>query len=330
MNKRTGLSLGEVILIASILMIVFVVLISPLRTGDGRASRKAASAQNNRQMALSAIMYSGDYDDRIPITINGPLARMQNVADGMLTVNSPSAGTQDLASNDAAGGERADAWPLLLIPYIKSRGLFTDPGRADIHNIWSMPAKAKTEPGYDAEGATFRNQNRFPFYGVNYMYLAPLRIPKNKRALPNAINYAVSETHKFSDADDPSGTVFFTESQHSMLDTTRGFFVINAPGMWPAFEKNKDGYVTFWTGTAGSGDWSGAKATASTNFVYTGYNNGCNVSFLDGHVKYFHTALLAAGTDYLTASPQSDGSGARIVDKTHYLWNLSNKNFYGM
>ena len=165
---------------------------------------------------------------------------------------------------------------------------------------------------------------------MNYMFVSPLRVPKDKRGLSNAVKYAVSESHKFAEADDPSGTVFFTESQHSSTDLTRGFFVVNAPGMWPAFARNKGGYVAFWNGDAGSGDWSGAKATDSTNFVYTGYNKGCNATFLDGHVKYFHAALLAAGTDYTTASPKTDGSGARIIDKKHYLWNLSDKNYYGI
>jgi prepilin-type processing-associated H-X9-DG protein len=139
-----------------------------------------------------------------------------------------------------------------------------------------------------------------------------------------------ASSSKAADADDPSGTVFFTESQHSMTDTTRGFFVINAPGMWAAFAKNKDGYVAFWNGTAGSGDWSRENATSSTNFVYLGYNGGCNATFLDGHVSYYHDLALAAGTDYSSATPKSDGSGATIIDKTHYLWNFSDKNYYGM
>src|SRR6185369_11283539 len=117
--------------------------------------------------------------------------------------------------------------------------------------------KTVHEKDYDREGATYRNQNRFPFFGVNYMYLSPLRIPKDKRKLPDAVNYAVSEAHGFEEADDPSGTVYFTESQRAPDDATRGFFVVNAPGMWPAFAGNKNGYVAFWSGTAGSGDWVG-------------------------------------------------------------------------
>ena len=175
-------------------------------------------------------MYGGDYDDTIPLTTNGWLSRMQDVGDRLktdkgnvhLTVNSPAPGTQDFPAKDAAGGQRTDAWPLLVMPYIKSRGLFISPQRGDLHNIWSHEARPSTDPDYDPDGATYRNQNRFPMYGMNYMFCSPLRVPKNKRGLSDAINYAVSESHTFTEADDPSGTVFFTDSQRALDDPTRG------------------------------------------------------------------------------------------------------------
>ena len=177
--------------------------------------------------------------------------------------------------------------------------------------------------------------------GMNYMFLSPLRIPAAYRKRANAVNYAVSESHTFISADDPSGTVFFTESQRTPWDNSRGFFVVNAPGMWEAFAKGKNGLVAFWTGTAGSGDWVGTetacadfvtpcpKPIKSANFVYTGYSDGCNASFLDGHVKYYKTFALASGTDYGAATAKADGSGARIIDKSKYLWNFDN-NYYGL
>lgn len=335
MNKQAGLSLAETILIAAIVMIVFAVLFVPLTSQGGyRMAKRAASAQNNRQVALAGIMYGMDYNDVMPLTTNGWLSRMQNVRDGDKTVDCPAPGTQDFPAKGAAGGQRTDAWPMLLQPYIKSRGLYTNPYLADVHNIFSSPVKAVKDAGYDPEGATYRNQNRFPFYGMNYMFVSPLRIPKSKRGLPDAVNYAVSESHKFTEADDPGATVFFTESQRSMTDHTRGFFVINAPGMWPAFANNKNGYVAFWTGTAGSGDWVGLPKP-STNFVFTQFESrvGCNATFLDGHVKFMTPAAITIGTDYLTAAAGAQGhsgSGAKIIDKSKYLWNLTDKNFYGL
>lgn len=297
-----------------------------------------------RQHALAAIMYSADYNDVIPVTVNGWLCRMQNVKDSEKTINCPAPGTQELAATDAAGGRRTDAWPLLLLPYIKSRGMYVGPGRADPHNIWGKPAMWVREEGYDSAGATYRNQNRFPFFGMNYMFLAPLRVPKERRSGAHPMNYAVSVPHKYEDADDPSGTVFFLQSQRSLIDETRGSFVVNAPGMWKAFSNNKDGYVALDTGTRGGGDWVGTLTACgddtwpcehpikSSNFAYT-VNDGCDVSFLDGHVKYMKVPFLMAGTDYQTAIAGSQGdpdSGAKIIDKRKYLWNLTDKNFYGM
>src|SRR5579885_1038124 len=150
MEKRAGFTLMDVGFIALILAlvgilgIVIATLYRPWRTGDGHRS----SAQNNRQIALAGIMYGGDYDDALPVTTNGWLCRMQNIPDNALTKNCPAPGTQDLPANDAAGAERTDAWPLLVMPYIKSRGLYVDPGRGDAHNIWSSAAKAANEKDY--------------------------------------------------------------------------------------------------------------------------------------------------------------------------------------
>src|SRR5438552_15676381 len=109
MNKRAGLALGEIILIAAILMLVFIVLMYPMYRPARHRPMRSASAQNNRQMALAGIMYGSDYDDTITVTTNGWLCRMQDVGDRVktdkgnvhLTVDCPAPGTQDLPAADA-------------------------------------------------------------------------------------------------------------------------------------------------------------------------------------------------------------------------------------
>ena len=340
--KQAGQITFAGVILAVTIMVALVIFCYPLVTRRGEGTPKAASAQNCRQMALAGIMYGADYDDTIPVTINGWLCRMQNITDKQKTVNCPAPGTQDFVAK-AAGGARTDAWPILLYPYIKSRELFVIPDVEDAHHIWSSDPHATTDKGYDPEGATYRNQDRFPFYGVNYMFLSPLRIPKGYRHRPDAMNYAVAEAHTFTEAIDPSNTIYFVESQRSMDDATRGFFVVNAPGMWKAFATNKDGYVAFSTGGAGSGDWVATNTACADLDVlpcpqhkaWNGYVNmqilhsGDNASFLDGHVRYYKWANLAQGTDYQTAIANSDGSGAQIVDKKKYLWSLD-KNHIGL
>jgi len=332
--KRKAFTLIELLVVIAIIAILAAILF-PVFAQAKKAAKKAASAQNNRQIALADIMYGADYDDTICVMVNGPYRNLLNARDGV---------------NTSYGAGRTDAWPLLLIPYIKSRGLFVDPGRADSHSIFSSPAHATNDANYDGLGATYRNQSRFVFYGVNYLFDSPLLIPSNKLADATPTDFMTGEAHTFTEADDPSGTVFYTESQRGFvpttstdvigqLDTTRGFFGVNAPGLWEVLVPSTVAYVIFWDGTNCSGDWCGDMNPAvvgrqkNTNYVYIGYNDGANATFLDGHVKYLKDAALASGTDYLGSTPQDGGSGyfgggANITDKVHYLWNLTD-NYYG-
>src|SRR5436853_2988725 len=195
--KRKAFTLIELLVVIAIIAILAAILF-PVFAQAKKAAKKAASAQNNRQIALADIMYGSDYDDTIAIMINGPYRDLRNVRDGV---------------NTAYDEGRTDGWPLLVLPYIKSRGLYVDPGRADTHNIWSSPAHASADAGYDGLGASYRNQSRFSFYGVNYLFDSPLLIPANKMSDATPTDFMAGEAHTFTEADDPSGTVFYTESQ---------------------------------------------------------------------------------------------------------------------
>ncbi len=325
---RKAFTLVELLTVIAIIAVLAAMLF-PTFAQAKRAAKRAASLQNNREMALANLMYSSDYDDMICIMINGNWRSLKNVNDGVLTMY---------------GEQRTDAWPLLVLPYIKSRGLFIDPSRGDAHGIYASP------PSISSANATYRNQNRFPMYGVNYLFLSPLVIPASKMSDATPTDFMVSDAHSFSEADDPAGTAFYTESQRSyiptsnsdpigVLDSTRGFFGVNAPGLWEVLVSSTVPYVIFWTGTNCSGDWCGDADPTTTgrqtreNFTYMGFIQGCNVSFLDGHVRFYKATNLAAGTDYLASTPQDGGSGyfgggANIIDKEHYLWNLTS-NYYG-
>jgi prepilin-type N-terminal cleavage/methylation domain-containing protein/prepilin-type processing-associated H-X9-DG protein len=332
--KRKAFTLIELLVVIAIIAILAAILF-PVFAQAKKAAKKAASAQNNRQVALASIMYGGDYDDTIPVFINGPYQALQNLHDGQI---------------HSSGFERTDGWPLLTMPYIKSRGLFVDPGRGDINSIWAGPTLRSGDAGYVATANTYRNQSRFPMYGVNYLFVSPLHIPSSKMTDPTPTNWMVGESHTFTEADDPAGTIFYTESQRGygattstdnlgVLDATRGFFGVDAPGLWGVLAASSIQYVIFWAGTYCSGDFCGDADSATqgrqkrTNFVYIGYNDGANATFLDGHVKYMKDNQLASGTNYLSSTPQDGGTGyfgggATITDKTHYLWNLTD-NYYG-
>jgi hypothetical protein len=281
------------------------------------------SLQNVRQLGLASLMYSGDYDDQMPLLINGSYRNMQDVKDGV---------------NTKFKEERADAWPLLIMPYIKTRRLFVDPTRGDQEGIWSAPAIAATDKAYASDAKnTFRNQDQFPMYGLNYLFLSPAVIPKDKVGRANAMDFMRGESHATTEIDDPSGTVWFTASKH-YGDQKRGFFVVNAPGMWQNIP-NKKNYVIFSGETPCSGDWCREANTSSpgnlqeTNSAYFNNQQRTPVVFIDGHCKLMTDVALTAGTTYLTAAandgarPNSNLGGCVIVDKSRYLWN-SNDNFF--
>lgn len=327
-------TLGCIIVIMAASLLSYAVL-APAFKSAKVASRKAADAQNVRLVALAGIMYGGDYDDKIPLAINGRWSGLQNRHAKELTINCPGPGTQDLPSSDAAGARPTRTWVELQMPYLKSRRLLVSPNRNDPVGYFASPPHSVSDKGYDADTSTYRNQGRFPSYGLNYLFLAPIRIPKTKLGKPNAINYAEGVAKSFNQADDPSGTIFFVGSELKTGDPRRGFFVVNAPGMWRKFSENKKGYIAFWNGE--QGEWMRDETPCKDSsegcihgpkwagFVWSGLNAGVNATFLDGHVKYMKTVALAGGTSYPSTPIRSTPSETRIVERSAYLWDLYSK-----
>ena len=283
-NIKKGFTLIELLVVIAIIAILAAILF-PVFAQAKQSAKKISSLSNNKQIALAAIMYGADYDDNIPLFHNGSLANVRGTA-----------------------LPRADSWVWLIQPYIKNLQLMVDPGRGDTIQVWGSGPLA-----------WYGNQNRFPLYGINYLFVAPF---------PNCDN---GESRSFTQADAPAETVFFTESRLFNLDDNRGYYAANAPGMWPNIAPHAV-YCIYWDGSACSGDWCGSSTLAKkmTASVSTFYGQGPNVTWIDGHAKYLKDSGLAAGTDYTTAVPGglANGGGAVITDKTKYLWNLDG-NYYG-
>ena len=288
-------------------------------------AQKPTSAANLARITTAAIHYGDDYDERIPLSLNGPYRDLANVHDGQLTVY---------------GEGRADMWPLLLLPYVKDRKVFVDPTRKDANGIFSGPPLVRGDHGYVDTANTYRNQSRFAFYGMNYEFLSPLVIPASKMSDATPTDFMAGEVRDFFVAANPHATVFFVPSTRYHLDPgdSRGFCAVNAPGMFAVLGIEFVPYVPFSNGTPCSGDWCGTDIDRQTPGIQTSEaafyvdrpRRGNNVSFLDGHVKFMTTMELAAGTNYPTAKPMgpSNLGGAVITDKSKYLWNLDD-NYYG-
>jgi len=201
------------------------------------------------------------------------------------------------------------------------------------------------DPGYDPYGATYRNQSRFPGFGVNYLFLSPVEAVDDLGA---NVGVTRSISKSFNQAKDPARTIFYVTSMRGatptsgqdkigLNDTTRGSAWVNAPGMWP-LRTQAPRILIYQTGTQCGADWcADSNSMTAGNQHATGYAyiekvlGGNNVAFLDGHVRFMTDAQMAVGTDYLTATPNGENNqgGARITDKKKYLWDLDG-DFYGL
>jgi len=334
-KQQRGFKLIELLVATATIAILGSILFPVFK--QSAFAKGPSSADNLKKITQASVHYGDDYDERIPIIINGPYRDLKNIRDGALT---------------QYGEQRSDMWPLLLVPYLKDRTRFVDPTRTDKTHIFSGPPLASSDPGYDMYGATYRNQSRFPFYGVNYAFLSPFLIPASKMTDPTPTDFMAGEVHRFFQAYDPANTVFYAPTFKGRLpqskndhigigDPNTGYYGANAPGLWNALSASTTPYVEEWTGTDCSADWCGTDLDPNTPGVQTSQSffyedprkAGNNVSFLDGHVRFAKTLDLAAGTDYLTANVTKDPSGTRgggcvILDKRKYIWNLDD-NYYG-
>ena len=335
--KNKAFTIIELLTVAAIIAILSAILF-PVFTQARSAASKTSNKVNIHKIAAAARNYGDDWDERIPIMINGYYHSLKNTKDGVLTT----------PYNEG----RTDSWVMLLLPYLKDRTVYVDPTRGDVNNIFAGPALGTQDPGYDPLANTFRTQNRFPMFGVNFEFLSPLVIPGSKMDDAMPTDWMHGESRAFFNAEDPRNTVFYTVTARGyvgqdisdnlgVLDSTRGFFAVDPPGEWSVHVASTTPYTTFWNGTFCSGDWcidadpSTVEQDRRTNFFYLDPAvGGNNVAFLDGHVRFMSDVELAAGTNYLTSTPNDGGSGyfgggAVITDKSKYLWNLDNF-YYGL
>ena len=288
MLKR-AFTLIELLVVIAIIAILAAILF-PVFAQAKSAAKKTASLSNQKQISLGAIMYGADYDDNIPVLLNGNW-------DGLSAAN-------------GNGPNRTKTWTENLQPYLKNWQLLADPTRGDALGIFNGGSS-------DTGITSHRNRNRFPMFGFNYLFLSPW---------PDC---NISESKSFTQAEEPSGTVMFTQSQLFTQETTRGYVMVNAPGMWPIISPHPT-YCIIYDGSVGSGNWSGNNPTAPRKITSSTYltSEGSNVGWLDGSAKYLKDGALAAGTDYGSAVKTNAAEGAVITDKSRYLWNLDS-NYYG-
>jgi prepilin-type N-terminal cleavage/methylation domain-containing protein/prepilin-type processing-associated H-X9-DG protein len=278
--NRKAFTLIELLVVIAIIAILAAILF-PVFAQAKLAAKKTSSLSNTKQITLAAIMYGGDADDFLPLSQSGPNSKVQS-----------------------GGAGHSNTWEGICLPYIKSQQLFVDVAVGDPDNIFSS-----------GPYAWYGNQNFFPDFGYNYMFLSPFW------------QCSTSLSRSFTAGVNPSNTVMFTTSSTAYGNQTPklGYYDSNAPGAWPIVAPAPNACIYYY-GAQYSGNWSAnnppaiGRVTSSTRTIT--YLQGANVGWLDGHAKYMKDTNLAAGTNYGSASYTSSYGGAAITNVSAYLWSL--------
>ena len=314
MLKRRAFTLVELLIIVAIIVVISAALFPVVGTSR-TAAKQADSLSHMEQIVVASALYASD-------------------AEGHFVLS-----TQDLDDNQC-GSPNASAtsgcieglptptlnWPVLLLPYIKTVGLFVDPGTGD-------------PQGYFGQGpnATVQNWNNFAQYGYNYQFLSPLGF---QDVGGNLIASGLSRS--YSSAVHPEATVMFTTAQSwatlssgAAQFATPDYELADAPGTLAFLVPAPDRLVvisstcfsgtdTFWTCS-----WlknSPIGELTSDVRALSPYN-GANVAWVDGHVSNMTADELAVGTDFETATNTSNptnygAAGSIVTNLTTYLWSL--------
>jgi prepilin-type N-terminal cleavage/methylation domain-containing protein/prepilin-type processing-associated H-X9-DG protein len=295
---KRAFTLIELLVVIAIIAILAAILF-PVFAQAKKQAKKVASLSNSKEVGLAELMYMNDSDDNFVLAANAC-----NTYPGTTT-----ACPAMTAQVKTIGTGHADTWVYLTQPYIKNFGIMVDPGIGDNGGLIL------------GASSTVANQDLYPEYGYNYMFLSPW------------YNCESNLSRNESVAVHPSSTVMFTTSQGFTTSPQHGWYDANPPGAWPITSPAPFACI-WWDGNPGSGNWSAnplatqpiyniplPSHVTSSSRAWNTYN-GANVVWVDGHAKFGTDGYLASGTDYGTASIGNAASGATILNVNNYLWTL--------
>jgi len=177
-------------------------------------------------------------------------------------------------------------WPYLVQPYVKSLMLTRCPSEADPAGIYAPPYN------------WWRNIMIWPHMGMNYQYLSKTQV--------TGASAWYKRSQSFAAVVEPAATVL-------TVDTGWGF--TSGGGTFGVMIDPPDGCSS--PNTLGWGGWGNNGALGPYGNGKNRHNNGFNVSWVDGHVKWMTPGALAQGTNWTPTTPECS---VVITDKTKYLW----------
>jgi prepilin-type N-terminal cleavage/methylation domain-containing protein/prepilin-type processing-associated H-X9-DG protein len=250
--QRRAFTLIELLVVIAIIAILAAILF-PVFAQAKLAAKKTNDLSQLKQHALASLMYSNDADDE---AMAFPYA-------GQWSTSCPGCGSNTTFTN----GQMGPWWTDRLMPYVKSKPIFSNPSNQDTLYY---------DNGYWKPGATSATDTvQSDFYRNTYTY--------NHLVSHGDDNPIHSGAASMTGIPMPADTVFLGPSDNWF---SRSSCQPNGTGNSVDFEWDVS------TGGFGYELW-GADADGS-NMQNAGFNGGANFAYCDGHAKY---ARLSVGPD---------------------------------
>lgn len=282
---KKAFTLIELLVVIAIIAILAAILF-PVFAQAKAAAKSTSCLSNVKQIALGALMYSGDFDD------NGVVCETWDNSDPVNGVQI----TKD--------GHLFNSWRSLVYPYTKNLDIFVDPLDPTIYK----------DPNFAA--APSANELLYSNLAMNYMFMGTI-LWNGSTEVPSGIS--------LSSISQPSNQVYFVEQYNSLIDSQleviqapQYYYVgmVEAPMCWDTNLSGTDpnqvngNIMCFWNWGVDGGVGT-ALNLSDANGGQTGgmvqrTASGTNTAWADGHAKKTSVGALAAGTTFQLGQNAND------------------------
>lgn len=240
-----------------------------------------------------------DYDQTVPL---------YRSADRFIWTNRSGAQVSFGAATNASSRAAGTYWIGLLQPYIKN------------YNIFSCPSEQNSgvfdsgEIGYMQYG---------PNFGINAEYLYNTYDGGACKFIWNVQPDLAAFAFPVSDAEiaSPAATVAFADLKQTVTVTATGISAFSSGGYLPSPGAPLSPEACNMFGNVGWGKDDATETVAPANFgagrFALRHTSGGNVTFVDGHVKYYTPGQLAVGTDW---NKTKGLNTVNITDLNAFIW----------
>jgi len=284
LRKSSAFTLIELLVVIAIIAILAAILF-PVFAQAKLAAKAAATVSNNKQNALSLIMYSGDFDDV------------------MVTDTNWNTGSDPLSFGS---GLAFSTWGYMCQPYTKNGDVLIDVTGPSTPTMW---------------GSRALTMSSYPGFGYNYTWMAPYGPESPNRQKPISATAAAAPADTVMLASRGS----YADGDHNFWGFDFTPFTTDTPLLNVGVESPNCNpipqyCVTNW-GVGGSLGITKNNVAGgyNTGEVALHSSNMAIVAFMDGHVKKMTPGALAAGTNW---NPTIKPSSLVYTNPLIYLWSV--------